>query len=287
MKWKALAIAAMLVFALAVPVFASSGAGFTLASDASTAKTGEEITVTLRCDSGPRLASLTLQLAVDEHFALLEIAVGDIPAADLSYNAVEGHIAVLYLDAQGGNNPLQPGTTVLTLRLQALSQTAGKTQPVAIEGGSGAGVNAEGKVESYPVEVTVQPVEVNDGEDIPPPPAQQVIVVEGEAQNPADYPDQPAPEDWTVNSGNPPTNDDGEGPAGTSGIGSEVSSNATGGPSQEDPGSASFYDGTSANEHSDLENTADAPMPVYVYVLIGVLVFAALAAGIFIFYRKK
>lgn len=271
MKFKAVLFAVVLAIAMAVPASAASGAGFTLAPEFGTAKTGDEIRVVLRYDTGAALASLTMNLQVNENFAILDIQAGDIPAGDLSYNAVEGYISVLYLDAQGGGNPAQPGTGMLVLRLQALTQTGTAVAPVTVADISCAGVNPSGEVEAYEASVSVGTVHVNNGEAVSPSPPRQIIVVEGASESPESYPSQPMP---GAGFG---TDADGSGSLPPTG------SMAPGGQNQTGPaasGSSAAVDG---------ENTRDGagPFGITGVVLAGAALVVVCGAAYLVYRRKK
>ena len=123
----ALAAAALLFAAAALPAGADSAVRYEAVPDAADIATGDSVTLSIRCaeaDLDPAGAALTFQIG--EGYVFTDARDGsDITAGELSYSYQEGQLVLLYLDTAAGGSPVTPGQEIATVTLQAAQAGSG------------------------------------------------------------------------------------------------------------------------------------------------------------------
>lgn len=180
----ALAAAALLFAAAALPAGADSAVRYEAVPDAADIATGDSVTLSIRCaeaDLDPAGAALTFRIG--EGYVFTDARDGsDITAGELSYSYQEGQLVLLYLDTAAGGSPVTPGQEIATVTLQAAQ--AGSGEPMTCTKVDSSAVDADGNVVSQAGTLDMGTVEVT-GETVALPTAAPTLVEEGQAADPS------------------------------------------------------------------------------------------------------
>lgn len=167
---------------LASNVYAAETAQYSLKADKSQVSTGQNVELTLRCESASTpTAALILEFDLPQGYAVYDVENGSgVKSSELSYSYTDTTLNLLYLDDDGGNSPVQPGAEVAKITLTAA--TPGSGQPLTCTRTDASQVSGSGEVQTQAVSLTIDSLTVT-GEAMPVPSTTPSFSTDGEKQS--------------------------------------------------------------------------------------------------------